>query len=78
VRRMVLTSLLAWGLGEGLSTLYRKKKKNLVTKCYTLPRNLQCLVNTVMNFRILEKERNFLTELLLASQEGLCSVELVS
>jgi hypothetical protein len=40
----------AWGLGEGLTTLHRKKKP--VTKCYTGPRTLWALVNTVMNLRV--------------------------
>ena len=36
------------------------------------------LVNAVMNIRVPLNAGNFLTEDLLASQEGLCSMELVS
>jgi hypothetical protein len=36
------------------------------------------LVNAVMNLRIPENAGDFLTEDLLVSQEGLCSMELVS
>jgi hypothetical protein len=36
------------------------------------------VVNTVMNPRVPKKAWNFLTEWLCASQEGLCSIELVS
>ena len=35
-------------------------------------------MNAVMNFRIPQNAGNFLTEDLLASQEGLCSMEFVS
>jgi hypothetical protein len=67
----------ALGLGEGLTTRHLKK-----TSCYVMSYRAsdldvwQALVNTVMNIRVPQVE-NFLTELLLASQEGLCSMELV-
>jgi len=43
-------ALLAWGLGEGLTTPHRKKK--LVRKYYTGPWNWRALVSTVMNLPV--------------------------
>jgi hypothetical protein len=38
----------------------------------------RALVNAVMNLRVPQNAGNFLTEDLLASQEGLCSMQLVT
>jgi hypothetical protein len=45
IYEVVLTT---WGLGEGLTT---PVKTQVVTNCYTGPRNWWSLVNTVMGFQ---------------------------
>jgi hypothetical protein len=41
----------AWGLDEGLTDPHRKSQ--IVTKCYTGPRNWHVLVNTILKLRVL-------------------------
>jgi hypothetical protein len=40
-----------WGMRKGLKTSHRKKK-NIVTKCYTWPQNWRAVVKTVMNLPV--------------------------